>query len=334
MLPGKRPASPLLGPSPTRRAAITTVHPAVDAPKHPRLVREAPVTAPMEARGPEVGGQAENAPPPFPASAASNAHPDAGHQPYAALPAAPTFHPTAAEFANPLVYIASIRARAEPFGLALIVPPPQWTPSCALNPATFRFGTRVQRVDQLYKRYGPSQHFLACLRAHYAREGATALVDAALPCIAGIEVDLRLLSDVVRAEGGAHAIVAKTRWSTIADALRIPRWAPSREARVQAAYYERLFSYDLLTDEQRTSLGTSVLAAHIAEVHARRTGASTFGFESGRTHTLQTYKRFADEYAASWFRTREDPAPSDVEGEYWKVRLSHSQHRVVGFSVC
>lgn len=40
------------------------------------------------------------------------------------LPEAPVFRPTAAEWiAGPFAYIASIRAQAEPFGMARIIPP-------------------------------------------------------------------------------------------------------------------------------------------------------------------------------------------------------------------
>ena len=39
------------------------------------------------------------------------------------VPPAPVFHPTLEEFRDPLAYISRIRAAAEPYGIAKVVPP-------------------------------------------------------------------------------------------------------------------------------------------------------------------------------------------------------------------
>jgi histone demethylase JARID1 len=46
----------------------------------------------------------------------------------ARCPPAPVFRPTEEEFADPLAYIATLRAAAEPSGMAKIVPPPSAWP--------------------------------------------------------------------------------------------------------------------------------------------------------------------------------------------------------------
>ena len=66
----------------------------------------------------------------------------------AAVKEAPVFHPSAEEFADPLRYIASIRAEAEPCGLCRIVPPAGWAVPFNQDPATFAFKTRVQTVNE------------------------------------------------------------------------------------------------------------------------------------------------------------------------------------------
>ncbi|GMI79149.1 Jumonji domain-containing protein 16 [Hibiscus trionum] len=69
---------------------------------------------------------------------------------------APVFYPTEKEFEDTLKYIASIRPKAEQFGICRIVPPSSWKPPCPLREKNIwensRFVTRVQRVDKLQNR--------------------------------------------------------------------------------------------------------------------------------------------------------------------------------------
>ena len=66
-----------------------------------------------------------------------------------ALPEAPTFCPTEAEFENPLRYILSIREEAEKFGICCIKPPPSWKPPFMLDLNKLKFPTRVQKINEL-----------------------------------------------------------------------------------------------------------------------------------------------------------------------------------------
>ncbi|XP_050221874.1 putative lysine-specific demethylase JMJ16 [Mercurialis annua] len=69
---------------------------------------------------------------------------------------APVFYPTEEEFEDTLNYIASIRPKAEQYGICRIVPPPSWKPPCPLKEKSIwegsKFATRVQRVDKLQNR--------------------------------------------------------------------------------------------------------------------------------------------------------------------------------------
>lgn len=66
---------------------------------------------------------------------------------------APVFHPTEEEFSDTLKYIASIRMKAEPYGVCRIVPPPSWRPPCITKKnkmwETSSFTTQIQRIDEL-----------------------------------------------------------------------------------------------------------------------------------------------------------------------------------------
>ncbi|KAK6911328.1 FY-rich, C-terminal [Dillenia turbinata] len=69
---------------------------------------------------------------------------------------APVFYPTEKEFEDTLNYIASIRPKAEEYGICRIVPPASWKPPCPLKQNKIwehsKFATRVQRVDKLQNR--------------------------------------------------------------------------------------------------------------------------------------------------------------------------------------
>ncbi|KAI4301969.1 hypothetical protein L6164_035198 [Bauhinia variegata] len=69
---------------------------------------------------------------------------------------APVFYPTEEEFQDTLKYIASIRFRAESYGICRIVPPSSWKPPCPLKENSIwegsKFATRVQRIDKLQNR--------------------------------------------------------------------------------------------------------------------------------------------------------------------------------------
>ncbi|KAF5727012.1 putative lysine-specific demethylase JMJ16 isoform X3 [Tripterygium wilfordii] len=69
------------------------------------------------------------------------------------LEEAPVFHPTEEEFIDSLKYFASIRCKAEPYGICRIVPPPSWKPPCLLKEMNAwkysTFETQIQRIDGL-----------------------------------------------------------------------------------------------------------------------------------------------------------------------------------------
>ncbi|KAA8539005.1 hypothetical protein F0562_025697 [Nyssa sinensis] len=72
------------------------------------------------------------------------------------LAEAPIFYPNEEEFKDTLKYIASIRPRAEAYGICRIVPPPSWKPPCPLKEKNVwdksKFITRIQRVEKLQNR--------------------------------------------------------------------------------------------------------------------------------------------------------------------------------------
>ncbi|KAG2326440.1 hypothetical protein Bca4012_035387 [Brassica carinata] len=68
-----------------------------------------------------------------------------------ALEEAPVFNPTEEEFSDTLSYIASLRDKAEPYGICCVVPPTSWKPPCLLEEKEIwevsKFDTQVQLFD-------------------------------------------------------------------------------------------------------------------------------------------------------------------------------------------
>lgn len=60
------------------------------------------------------------------------------------------------EFEDTLTYMASIRSKAETYGICRIVPPVSWKPPCPLEEKNVweksKFATRIQRIDKLQNR--------------------------------------------------------------------------------------------------------------------------------------------------------------------------------------
>ncbi|KAG7984750.1 hypothetical protein I3843_04G177000 [Carya illinoinensis] len=74
---------------------------------------------------------------------------------------APVFHPTEEEFEDSVEYIASIRPKAEAYGICRIVPPLSWQPPCLIKEKNIwedsTFVTHIQRIDGLQNQYSQSK---------------------------------------------------------------------------------------------------------------------------------------------------------------------------------
>lgn len=87
-----------------------------------------------------------------PGAAAASSKQSRTRPPFPDVPLAPTYYPTAEEFAEPFRYIRSIRAEAEKYGICKVVPPPNWKPSWSIDSHRFLFDTRIQNIHQLQER--------------------------------------------------------------------------------------------------------------------------------------------------------------------------------------
>ncbi|XP_035290165.1 protein Jumonji-like isoform X1 [Anguilla anguilla] len=177
-------------------------------------------------------------------------------QAWSSLTEVPVFRPGQQEFQDPLVYVDSVRERAEPYGLCRVIPPADWRPECKLN-EDMRFVTQVQHVHKLGRRWGPNVQRLACIRKHLQSQGI-AMEEA--PLIGGCELDLARFFQLINDMGGMQQVTDLKKWSKLADLLRVPKSAQDRLAKLQEAYCQYLLSYDSLSPEERQRLEEEVLS--------------------------------------------------------------------------
>uniref|UniRef100_A0A671P4E1 Protein Jumonji n=1 Tax=Sinocyclocheilus anshuiensis TaxID=1608454 RepID=A0A671P4E1_9TELE len=213
-------------------------------------------TSPLETRSKKALAMPQNPASPEPAHRERERERERRRAGCAALGEVPVFKPTSREFQDPLVYLDSVRERAESSGLCRVLPPPDWRPECKLND-DMRFVTQVQRIHKLGRRWGPNVQKLACIKKHLKSQGIS--MDEP-PLIGGCEVDLARFSELVCDMGGMQQVMDLKKWSRLADLLRIPKSAQDRLAKLQEAYLQYLLSYDLLSPEEHWQLEQEVLA--------------------------------------------------------------------------
>ncbi|KAG5842586.1 hypothetical protein ANANG_G00179200 [Anguilla anguilla] len=175
---------------------------------------------------------------------------------WASLTEVPAFRPGSREFQDPLAYLDSVRAQAEPYGLCRVVPPADWRPECKLKDE-MRFVTQVQHVHKLGRRWGPNVQRLACIRKHLQSQG---IAMEEPPLIGGCELDLARFFQLINDMGGMQQVTDLKKWSKLADLLRVPKSAQDRLAKLQEAYCQYLLSYDSLSPEEHRRLEREVLA--------------------------------------------------------------------------
>ncbi|XP_044282223.1 protein Jumonji isoform X2 [Varanus komodoensis] len=167
----------------------------------------------------------------------------------------PILRPSPKEFHDPLIYIESVRAQVEKYGMCRVIPPPDWRPECKLN-EEMRFVTQIQHIHKLSRRWGPNVQRLACIKKHLKSQGIT--MDE-LPLIGGCELDLACFFQLINEMGGMQQVTDLKKWNKLADMLRIPKTAQDRLAKLQEAYCQYLLSYDSLSAEEHKRLEKEVL---------------------------------------------------------------------------
>ncbi|BFZ19254.1 hypothetical protein BsWGS_22293 [Bradybaena similaris] len=230
----------------------------------------------------------------------------------------PTFHPTEAEFSDPITYISKIQSLAESFGMCRIIPPPSWKLDSNKISEDIRFTSQVQHVHRLYQRWGPNVQHSAAINHHLLSEMSNVNTS---PQIGGIEIDLSQLYQLVEEAGGPKKMNDKKHWARIADIMNIPKQAMDRTMRLYDIYCRHVFPYATLSSEERKQLEDEVKAIH--DLQTMEDDAVI----RGKSMPVSWFNRIARNVQSMWFK--EDATPSQIESRYWHIIEDKSKHVVV-----
>lgn len=179
------------------------------------------------------------------------------------LEEAPTFYPTAEEFADPMEYITSIGPLGRPYGIAKIVPPEGWRMPFSLPTENFRFKTRLQRLNSLEAASRAKVNFLEQLSMFHKQQGNA---NATIPIIERKTVDLWRLRKEVNKVGGVLTLNRTNGWDEITAAMGFAQYCTPH---IQKAYMEIVHPFDEWSVRAKASLSQSPLHPY-GDVSAQR----------------------------------------------------------------
>ncbi|CUA67843.1 histone demethylase JARID1 [Rhizoctonia solani] len=158
----------------------------------------------------------------------------------------PVFYPTLDEFRDPMTYIRSIHEKAVNYGIIKIVPPDEWEMPFVCDSQTFRFKTRLQRLNSIEASSRAKMSFLEQLY-RYHDQGANR---PSVPMINHQPLDLWLLRREVQRRGGYDTVSRNKLWGDVQRAMGYS--GPSvLAAQLKAAYTRIISPYELSRAQAR-----------------------------------------------------------------------------------
>ncbi|KIK29056.1 hypothetical protein PISMIDRAFT_516418 [Pisolithus microcarpus 441] len=165
------------------------------------------------------------------------------------IPQCPTFHPTSEEFKDPMTYIRSISEKAAPYGICKIVPPVGWKMPFVTNTETFRFKTRLQRLNSIEATSRAKVNFLEQLYRFHKQQGNPRV---SVPTINHKPLDLWLLRKEVQSLGGYEAVTKNKKWGDLGAILGY-RGIPGLSTQIKNSYTRIILPYEQLCERVRKS---------------------------------------------------------------------------------
>ncbi|KAF8592639.1 hypothetical protein K439DRAFT_1378881 [Ramaria rubella] len=161
----------------------------------------------------------------------------------------PAFYPSPEEFADPLSYIRSIADRAQQYGICKVVPPESWNMPFVTDTETFRFKTRVQRLNSIEAASRAKLNFLEQLYRFHKQQGNSRV---SIPTINHKPLDIWLLRKEVQNLGGYDVVTKSKRWGELGRALGYTG-IPGLSAQLKGAYTRVILPYENFYNHVRNS---------------------------------------------------------------------------------
>ena len=162
----------------------------------------------------------------------------------------PIFYPTPEEFLNPMAYIDSIGSSAKPYGICKVIPPEGWRMPFSLETETFRFRTRLQRLNSLEAASRAKINFLEQLSMYHLQRDDSKVT---VPKINRRPVDLWTLRKEVNKLGGHLEVDRILGWPTIAQLMGYDAYYATE---LRDAYTSIVLPFDNFAVRARSTSGS------------------------------------------------------------------------------
>ncbi|EIW76301.1 hypothetical protein CONPUDRAFT_139698 [Coniophora puteana RWD-64-598 SS2] len=161
----------------------------------------------------------------------------------------PAFYPTPEEFKDPMAYIRKISDKATEYGICKVVPPVGWKMPFVTDTESFRFKTRLQRLNSIEASSRAKVNFLEQLYRFHKQQGNPRV---SVPTINHRPLDLWLLRKEVHKLGGYEAVTKMKKWSDL-GALLGYRGIPGLSTQIRNSYTRVILPYEHYCERVRNS---------------------------------------------------------------------------------
>ncbi|EPB92398.1 hypothetical protein HMPREF1544_00696 [Mucor circinelloides 1006PhL] len=155
---------------------------------------------------------------------------------------APTFYPTKEEFKDPLAYIKSLEGQGSKYGIIKINPPADYNPEFSLDTESFRFKTRVQKLNEIDGETRTAVNYLEQVKSYYKLRGKST---TNIPKLDQKFVNLYRLKKEVALRGGIQRVTGRKLWAEVARELGYVRKNWTRVSNtLKTAYQKVILPYE------------------------------------------------------------------------------------------
>ncbi|KNZ76050.1 Lysine-specific demethylase 5A [Termitomyces sp. J132] len=168
----------------------------------------------------------------------------------------PEYYPTIEEFKDPMAYIRSISEHAKNYGICKIIPPDDWDMPFVTDTETFRFRTRLQRLNSIEASARAKLNFLEQLYQYHKQQGNPRVV---VPTINHKPLDLWLLRKEVQKMGGYETVGLEKKWSDLGRILGY-RGIPGLSTQIKQSYMRVILPYEDFCEKSKNTPGIAPIA--------------------------------------------------------------------------